>query len=183
LAGGALFGVTAGKEPGEGGITVDVATNVLLAGLVLQVRLVDEPLNVKADRQIVAWVIFIAFLLIAVYRSYQYSKYPHLRDSSYNAMRYLLWTLTAVTLLIFWRACYRTAESATGYIGGALSREDLFGTNDFLPVCLAVLIFTIAPPFRFTEYAAAQGVQDSPVTAESGLPANDSRHEKPFGSA
>jgi hypothetical protein len=37
LAGGALFGVTAGKEPGEGGITVDVATNVLLAGLVLQV--------------------------------------------------------------------------------------------------------------------------------------------------
>jgi len=39
LAGGALFGVTAGKEPGEGGITVDVATNVLLAGLVLQVSL------------------------------------------------------------------------------------------------------------------------------------------------
>jgi hypothetical protein len=38
LAGGALFGVTAGKEPGEGGITVDVATNVLLAGLILQVR-------------------------------------------------------------------------------------------------------------------------------------------------
>ena len=38
LAGGALFGVTAGKEPGEGGITVDTATNVLLAGLVLQVR-------------------------------------------------------------------------------------------------------------------------------------------------
>lgn len=37
LAGGALFGVTAGKEPGEGGITVDTATNVLLAGLVLQV--------------------------------------------------------------------------------------------------------------------------------------------------
>ena len=134
------------------------------------------------DGQIVAWVIFIAFLLVAVYRSYQYSKYPHLSDSSYNAMRYLLWTLTAVTLLIFWRACYRTAESATGYIGGALSREDLFGTNDFLPVALAVIIFTIAPPFRFTEYAAAQGVKDPPVVAEDRLPENDLSTEKPRGS-
>jgi hypothetical protein len=134
------------------------------------------------DGQIVAWVIFIAFLLVAVYRSYQYSKYPHLRDSNYNAMRYLLWTLTAVTLLIFWRACYRTAESATGYIGGALSREDLFGTNDFLPVALAVIIFSIAPPFRFTEYAAAQGIKDSPVMAEDRLPETDLRTEKPSGS-
>jgi hypothetical protein len=136
----------------------------------------------KADSQIVAWVIFIAFLFVAVYRSYQYSKYPHLRDSKYNAMRYLLWTLTAVTLLIFWRACYRTAESATGYIGGALSREDLFGTNDYLPVCLAVIIFTIAPPFRFTEYAAAQGVKDSPVMTENQLPEGDLTGEKPRGS-
>lgn len=96
-------------------------------------------------------------------------------------MRYLLWTLTAVTLLIFWRACYRTAESATGYIGGALSREDLFGTNDYLPVCLAVLIFTIAPPFRFTEHAAAKGIQDSPVMPENQLPQSDSSAEKPSG--
>jgi hypothetical protein len=132
--------------------------------------------------QIVAWVIFIAFLFVAVYRSYQYSKYPHLRDSRYNVMRYLLWALTAVTLLIFWRACYRTAESATGYIGGALSREDLFGTNDYLPVCLAVLIFTIAPPFRFTEYAAAQGVQDTADMAEPRLPESGSRAEKAPGS-
>jgi len=134
------------------------------------------------DSQIVAWVIFIAFLLVAVYRSYQYSKYPHLRDSRYNAMRYLLWTLTVVTLLIFWRACYRTAESATGYIGGALSREDLFGTNDYLPVCLAVLIFTIAPPFKFTEYAAEKGIKDSPVMTETGLPESNSQGEKPSGS-
>lgn len=97
-------------------------------------------------------------------------------------MRYLLWTLTAVTLLIFWRACYRTAESATGYIGGALSREDLFGTNDYLPVCLAVLIFTIAPPFRFTEYAAAKGVKGSPVMIEGGPPGSDSQGEKPHES-
>lgn len=37
-----------------------------------------------------------------------------------------------------------------GYIASPLSREELFGTNDFLPVILAVLIFTIAPPFRFS---------------------------------
>jgi hypothetical protein len=37
LAGGALFGVSAGNDPGEGGIDIDTATNVLLAGLVLQV--------------------------------------------------------------------------------------------------------------------------------------------------
>ena len=40
-----------------------------------------------------------------------------------------------------------------GYIASPLSREELFGTNDFLPVILAVLIFTIAPPFRFTRRA------------------------------
>jgi hypothetical protein len=41
LAGGALFGTSAGKEPGEGGISVDTATNVLMAGLVLQVTLLS----------------------------------------------------------------------------------------------------------------------------------------------
>ena len=59
-----------------------------------------------------------------------------------------------------------------------MSREDLFGTNDFLPVALAVIIFTFAPPFRFTEYAAAQGVKESPVVAAE----NDLISEKPRGS-
>jgi hypothetical protein len=68
-----------------------------------------------------------------------------------------------------------------GYIGGALSREDLFGTNDFLPVILAVLIFTIAPPFKFTEYAAARGVKDQDgqlADGESGFPRTDASAEK-----
>lgn len=105
-------------------------------------------------------------------------------------MRWLLLTLTAVTVLIFWRACYRTAESAAGestnpipyvdgsytddlgYIGGPLSREDLFSTNDFLPVILATIIFTIAPPFRFTEYAIAKGLhEDHRAYAEPQVPA------------
>ena len=63
-----------------------------------------------------------------------------------------------------------------------MSREDLFGTNDFLPVALAVIIFSIAPPFRFTEHAAAQGIKDSPAMAEDRLPENDLRMEKPSGS-
>lgn len=37
LAGGAMFGVSAGSDPGEGGIDVNTATNILLAGLALQV--------------------------------------------------------------------------------------------------------------------------------------------------
>lgn len=115
LAGGALFGVSAGKEPGEGGISVDTATNVLMAGLILQVSLVIVACpSALTALQILAWVIFIAFLLLAVFRAYQYKKYPHLKHHTYDPMRWLLLTLTAVTLLIFWRACFRTAESAAG---------------------------------------------------------------------
>lgn len=70
-----------------------------------------------------------------------------------------------------------------GYIGGPLSREDLFSTNDFLPVILATIIFTIAPPFRFTEYAIAKGLHDNhrpdeepPVpAADADLPRNEKR--------
>jgi len=48
LAGGALFGVSAGNDPGEGGIDVDTATNVLLAGLVLQVSVLVD-INMDQD--------------------------------------------------------------------------------------------------------------------------------------
>lgn len=50
LAGGALFGVTAGKDPSEGGIDADTATNVLMAGLILQVSRLPSGTSRRRDR-------------------------------------------------------------------------------------------------------------------------------------
>jgi hypothetical protein len=43
------------------------------------------------------------------------------------------------------------------------------------------LIFTIAPPFRFTEYAAAQGVKDTPGIDQSRVPEGVFTDEKVRG--
>ena len=70
--------------------------------------------------------------------------------------------------------------SHAGYIGGPLSREDLFSTNDFLPVILACILFTVAPPFRFTQRAIARGLGDERTsTEETVVPAADATGTAP----
>lgn len=54
----------------------------------------------------------------------------------------------AATLLIYLRTCFRLAETAEG-LGGQLStREVYFGTLEFMPVVLGVLLLTVWHPGR-----------------------------------
>jgi hypothetical protein len=102
IAGGTLFGISQSGRRSEGSkIDPELGQNVLRAGLALQV---------------VSWVIFIAFLGVAIWRANRTDRNPHLRDRRYDPLRWYLWAVLAACILILWRACYRLAEAITGMI-------------------------------------------------------------------
>lgn len=105
VAGGTLFGISqSGNDDGSGsGSDIDptLGQNVLRAGLALQVA---------------SWVIFIAFLAVAIYRSYSTTspKRSHLSERRYDPLRWYLLVVLVSCIFILWRACYRLAEAITG---------------------------------------------------------------------
>lgn len=101
IAGGTLFGISQSGDPREGGSDIDpqLGQNVLRAGLALQVA---------------SWVIFIAFLGVAIWRTYKTGRNPHLADRRYDPLRWYLWVVLVACIVILWRACYRLAEAITG---------------------------------------------------------------------
>lgn len=106
VAGGTLFGISqsGNSDRGSGGsggsdIDPELGQNVLRAGLALQV---------------VSWVIFIAFLAVAIVRANRTVKRPHLAERRYDPLRWYLWVVLVSSLLVLWRACYRLAEAITG---------------------------------------------------------------------
>jgi len=101
IAGGTLFGISQSGDPSEAGSDIDPALgqNVLKAGLALQVA---------------SWVIFIAFLGVAIWRANRTTKNPHLAERRYDPLRWYLWVVLAASALVLWRACFRLAESVTG---------------------------------------------------------------------
>ena len=89
-----------GNSDGSGSdLDPELGQNVLRAGLALQVF---------------AWVVFLAFLSVAIYRSYSTSRNPHLAARRYDPLRWYLLIVLASVLLILWRACFRLAEAITG---------------------------------------------------------------------
>lgn len=102
VAGGTLFGLSqSGNSDGSGSdLDPTLGQNVLRAGLALQVA---------------SWVIFIAFLAVAIYRAYSPgSKRSHLAESRYDPLRWYLLVVLVSCILILWRACFRLAEAITG---------------------------------------------------------------------
>jgi hypothetical protein len=102
IAGGTLFGISQSGDPREGGsdINPELGQNVLRAGLALQVA---------------SWVIFIAFLGVAIWRANRPSgRNAHMSDRRYDPLRWYLWVVLVACILILWRACYRLAEAITG---------------------------------------------------------------------
>lgn len=101
VAGGTLFGMSqSGNSDGSGSdLDPELGQNVLRAGLALQVF---------------AWVVFLAFLAVAIFRSYSTSRNPHLADTRYDPLRWYLLIVLASVLFILWRACFRLAEAITG---------------------------------------------------------------------
>jgi hypothetical protein len=101
IAGGTLFGISQSGDLREGGsgINPQLGQNVLRAGLALQVA---------------SWVIFIAFLGVAILRAYKTGRNPHLAEPRYEPLRWYLWVVLVACVVILWRACYRLAEAITG---------------------------------------------------------------------
>jgi hypothetical protein len=112
-AGAALVGISASAEYSnerDSPISYDNANNIMIAGLALQVA---------------SWTIFLAFLLVAMYRAFTY---PQFRSTTarqdalgeakmWRRMKMMLWVIFASTMLILMRACYRLAETIMGESG------------------------------------------------------------------
>jgi len=82
----------------------------MLAGLALQVSPSSLRLSVT-DVKIFAWVVFIAFLLVAMVRAY---RFDNLKSKRYDPMRWMLWAILFSALMLIWRAIFRCTEAATG---------------------------------------------------------------------
>jgi len=98
-AGAALVGRAASSEysgESDSPLSYAQANNVLIAGLALQVA---------------TWVIFLVFLLVAMYRAFTLDC---LKAPAHGKMRKMLWVILGTTLLILLRACYRLSESIYG---------------------------------------------------------------------
>ncbi|KAK3335213.1 RTA1 like protein-domain-containing protein [Cercophora scortea] len=120
IAGAALIGVkqTRREDPA-------VANNILLGGLAYQVF---------------AMGIFIVLTGIFIVRSR--AEIAQQRLGAFAA------AFSAATLLIYLRTCFRLAETAEGLGGDLSTKEVFFGTLEFMPVVLAVLLFTVWHPGR-----------------------------------
>ena len=108
---------------------------------------------------------FIAFLIVAMVRAY---RFQNLKSKRYDPMRWMLWATLFSALMLIWRAAFRCTESATGespltnssrkdetdatgYLNGPATNEPMFACFEYLPVILAVGLWSIVPPSRFIE--------------------------------
>lgn len=131
-------------------VSYEKAGHIMQAGLALQVSMLlfsvqDGDAN---PHQIFAWVVFIAFLIVAMFRAY---RQPHLQSKRYDTMRYMLWVILFSSLMLIWRAAFRCAEAALGYLNGPATNEPMFACFEFVPVILAVGLWSIIPPSRYIE--------------------------------
>jgi hypothetical protein len=165
-------------------VSYEQAGNIMLAGLALQVSCSTSRIAfARPDGQIFAWVVFILFLLIAMVRAY---RFPSLQSKRYDPMRWMLWATLFSALMLIWRACFRCAEAATGespcsilstsaneigYLNGPATNEPMFACFEYLPVILAVGLWSIVPPSRFIEdklpgsVARAEEMKEEPKLA------------------
>ncbi|KAK3387958.1 RTA1 like protein-domain-containing protein [Podospora didyma] len=120
IAGAALIGVKQSRREDP-----TAANNILLGGLAFQVFAIG---------------IFIILSAVFIFRVRH-----KLRASGLTAF---IAAFSAATLLIYLRTCFRLAETAEGLSGALSTREVFFGTLEFAPVVLAVLLLTIWHPGR-----------------------------------
>lgn len=135
ISGAALIGVSQTKRQDP-----TTANNILLGGLAYQVFAIG---------------IFIILTAIFIFRAR--------RKIRAAGLTVFVAAFVVATLLIYLRTVFRLAETAEG-LGGALStREVYFGTLEFAPVVLAVLLFTIWHPGRCVGRHISTGKEDTSV--------------------
>ncbi|WVW82924.1 hypothetical protein I302_104938 [Kwoniella bestiolae CBS 10118] len=115
-------------------VTPEQANDILLAGLAIQCF---------------SFTSFLLILLLTIYRSYRSTYITH--TTSLSTLRLFLYTILITSLLILLRTTFRLSETAQGFFGFASTHESLFGTLEYLPVVLALLIWGLLPPSKFVE--------------------------------
>jgi hypothetical protein len=129
IAGAALIGV---KQSNKEDPTT--ANNILLAGLAYQVLSIG---------------VFIVLTAIFLWRARKAIRV--------NGLGAFVTAFMAATLLIYLRTVFRLAETAEGLGGDLSTKEVYFGTLEFAPVVLAVILFAIWHPGRCVGRTIAGG--------------------------
>ncbi|KAK3314392.1 RTA1 like protein-domain-containing protein [Apodospora peruviana] len=120
IAGAALIGVKQSKRQDP-----TTANNILLGGLAYQVFSIG------------LFIILTAVFLVRARR--------HVKGSGLGTF---VAAFSVATLLVYLRTVFRLAETAEGLGGNLSTKEVYFGTLEFAPVVLAVLLFTVWHPGR-----------------------------------
>ena len=125
IAGAALIGVA--YSNGEDPTTPN---NILLAGLAFQVF---------------SFAVFLVVLSWTLWKA---------RKSPVKVNRGFLAALIIATLAVYLRTCFRLAETAEGLMQFLSTHEAFFGSLEFLPILVAVYLFTYWHPGRWLKAKA-----------------------------
>ena len=120
--------------------------NILLAGLAFQVF---------------SFAIFILCLVLFLVRSRKVTDRP---------FKIFAAAVFVATLAVYLRTCIRLAETAEGLLKFLSTHEAIFGCLEFLPIVIAVYIFTYWHPGRWLGSKKTQGKSTAGQTAVSELP-------------
>lgn len=132
VCGAALIGVVQVKisRDEEPPISSKAAADILLGGLAVQCA---------------SFLTFITLLFVAIKRTRSIGLgHPVLRN-----LRILLGLNLAAAMFILLRTVYRLAAECQGYFGTANSSQTLFTCLEFLPVILAIAVFSVVPISKF----------------------------------
>lgn len=132
VCGAALVGVVQTKRANgeKPPVTSETAGHILLAGLAVQTA---------------SFTGFLILLVVAIIRSSKLG----LNSRLLGRLRTVLFINLAAALLILLRTVYRLAVECQGYFGSANSSQVLYTVLEYLPVILALAIFSVVPIAKF----------------------------------
>lgn len=139
IAGAAMIGVAYSN-----GKDPTTPNNILLAGLAFQV---------------VAFFVFIVVFVAFVWRS---------RKATTRGFKTFAAVTFAATLAVYLRTVFRLAETAEGLMENLSTHEVYFGCLEFLPIVVAVYIFTWWHPGRWlgNKHKKGKALADAQVRIE-----------------
>lgn len=121
--------------------------NILLAGLAFQVF---------------SFAVFLATLATTLFKA---------RKSSVTVNKGFLIALVVATLAVYLRTCFRLAETAEGLMQTLSTHEVFFGCLEFLPIVVAVYLFTYWHPGRWLDASLKPSSKRSKEEAEAAAEA------------
>lgn len=91
------------------------------------------------------------------------------RKSPRTVSKGFLIALILATLAAYLRTCFRLAETAEGLMQNLSTHEVFFGCLEFLPIVVAVFLFTYWHPGRWLDNSITPSAKRSKSEAETGI--------------